>query len=58
MRLSVVLAALLLLTGCEPRLAIDADFDRYLSRIANVQQRDALSPPRWPLNRFPKNVSC
>ncbi len=44
MRLSVVLAALLLLTGCEPRLAIDADFDRYLSRIANVQQRDALSP--------------
>lgn len=54
MRLSVVLAALLLLTGCEPRLAIDADFDRYLSRIANVQQRDALSPPAMAAQSLPE----
>lgn len=54
MRLSVVLAALLLLTGCEPRLAIDADFDRYLSRIANVQQRDALSPPAMVAQSLPE----
>ncbi|ENK1957167.1 DUF3080 domain-containing protein [Vibrio cholerae] len=54
MRLSVVLAALLLLTGCEPRLAIDADFERYLSRIANVQQRDALSPPAMVAQSLPE----
>ncbi|EOX4278642.1 DUF3080 family protein, partial [Vibrio cholerae] len=54
MRLSVVLAALLLLTGCEPRLAIDADFDRYLSRIANVQQREALSPPAMVAQSLPE----
>ncbi len=56
MRLSVVLAALLLLTGCEPRLAM------ILIATYRVSLMFSSAMPyhhrRWPLNRFPKNVSC
>ncbi len=54
MRLSVVLAALLLLTGCEPRLAIDADLIATYRVSLMFSSAMPYHHRRWPLNRFPK----
>lgn len=50
---SLLILLLATLTGCEQRAEIESDFASYLTRIANVQERDTLSPPTLVAQTLP-----
>lgn len=54
MRLRLFLLPFFMLVGCEPLSTIEDDFSDYLSRIANVQQQDALPSPLFNAQSLPE----
>ncbi|ENM5787164.1 DUF3080 domain-containing protein [Vibrio metoecus] len=46
-RKTLLLFLLAILSGCDHQAAIEDDFASYLTRIANVQEQAAFTPPAW-----------